>query len=357
MTSDNESGAAGPLAQASPLQASPTALAFYAALDQSSNKRQAASTRIQQRAQSLGWRNRHSQSQFYPVHLNGGTTFTVQQVQRGELEETYGTGATVWPASMVLLYYLQQESVVGENVVGQRIVELGAGTGLVSAGVACLGAAHVCCTDGEASVVGLARDNLARVASELSVNDGFNGKAVLQPTEPATLQSTAASPAHDSPLYQSADTDANTATVSATATEDDGDTNERNNNKSDTFVIAGRPVSVQYYWWGSNTLSSTFKDETAFDLVLVSDCVLPKLYPIEPLVQALDELLVKPSAMALLSYEERYYPEYDPKERFCELARQYNLTVETIPRAEHDPVYSVDDIEIWRVRRSEKQTL
>ena len=85
----------------------------------------------------------------------------------------------------------------------------------------------------------------------------------------------------------------------------------------------------------------------------MADCVLPKLYPIAPLVQAVDELLCKPKALALISYEHRYYPEYDPRDKFRELAIGRGLDVELVSSTLHHPVYNVDDIEIWKVYRAQ----
>lgn len=76
-----------------------------------------------------------------------------------------------------------------------------------------------------------------------------------------------------------------------------------------------------------------------------------KLYPIAPLVQAIDELLASPTSVAILSYEHRYYPDYDPREKFRELASMRDLKVSMVLSSEMDPVYSVDDIEIWQVER------
>ena len=99
---------------------------------------------IQKRIQTLGWRNRYSQTEQYPVQI-GDFDFSVRQVQRGEIEGTYGTGATVWPASLVLIKYLQHHvhhhhPPVGCLLRGRRILELGAGTGVVSVAAALLGA-------------------------------------------------------------------------------------------------------------------------------------------------------------------------------------------------------------------------
>lgn len=190
------------------------------------------------------------------------------------------TGATVWPASLVLIKYLARHPTL---VSGKRVVDLGAGTGVTSIAAILLGAQHCFCTDGEASVVRLAQDNISR----------------------QTL-------------------------------------NE----------LDGR-ISTQVYWWGKDTIIDVV--DNPCDVVLVSDCVLPKLYPIAPLVQALDELLIRDDAVAILSYEHRYYPEYDPKLKFRELCNEKNLTVEVVPISDHDPVYSVDDIEIWHVMRCKPQ--
>jgi predicted nicotinamide N-methyase len=79
---------------------------------------------------------------------------------------------------------------------------------------------------------------------------------------------------------------------------------------------ASEGVTVATYDWGldDNHLSPPF------DVVIVSDCVLPKLYPIEPLVSALVEL-TKPrgdkqvSPIVLLSYEHRIHEHFDPRVR------------------------------------------
>jgi len=85
-------------------------------------------------------------------------------------------------------------------------------------------------------------------------------------------------------------------------------------------------------------------------VLLHADCVLPKLYPIAPLIDALDECM-SASTIAYLTYEHRYYPEYDPKDHFIHLATQKGLQVRQVPTDEQHSVYSVDDIELWEVTR------
>ena len=334
---------------------SPAARAFFAALDNNNNnnnndpadqdtatvvdpeqqlegeedttarpRQPPVSSWIQKRIQTLGWRNRYSQTEQYPVQI-GDFDFSVRQVQRGEIEGTYGTGATVWPASMVLIKYLQHihhhHPPVGCLLRGRRILELGAGTGVVSVAAALLGASYCVCTDGEDAVVQLARDNINATAALPWNEHQHNNNNV------------------DDDHSKNVDDD-------------------HNNNSPTETRLRDCTVPVQTYWWGKSS-DLLLQQHGPFDVILVSDCVLPKLYPIAPLVQALDELLPPLSqstagdtgAVALLSYEHRYYPDYHPKDKFAELCRQRNLQVETIPPEQQDPVYSTDDIEIWRVQR------
>jgi predicted nicotinamide N-methyase len=278
------------------LPTSPAARAFFQALDDSSKSSPScintSSSLIRKKIQVLGWRNRYSQEPDYPVTVRDAS-FRVRQVQRGELEGTYGTGATVWPASMVLIKYLERQSGLVE---GKHVIDLGSGTGVTSVAAAILKARSVVCTDGEAPVVQLALENIRSASRSLN-----------------------SSGSHDA----------------------------EENATSNTCNVLACPVTAQEYWWGSDTVLPG----PPADLVLVSDCVLPKLYPIAPLVEGLDVLLTQPNAVAILSYEKRWYPDYDPKAKFVELANSKQLEVEVIPMSEQDDVYSVEDIELWRVLR------
>jgi predicted nicotinamide N-methyase len=317
-TKDDAEDASSDKAPPKRIGSSPTARAFFAALDDPHGTVSTKSTTafIQKRVATLGWRNRHSQSDQYPMRLlNSNKTFHVQQVQRGECENTYGTGATVWPASLVLMRYLERHAAT--LMQGKRVIDLGSGTGITSIAAALLGAQHVICTDGEASVVQLARQNIANAAKELRNDELDNTFAPASGSE-------------------------NVATT------------EENNDDNDKVVCIGdSSIETQFYWWGTpNAIhSKVIAPEEGFDIILVSDCVLPKLYPIEPLVEAIHQLLNLSGGIAILSYEQRYYPDYDPSEKFRELCRARHLQVTVIPMAEQDPVYSTDDIEIWHVER------
>jgi predicted nicotinamide N-methyase len=243
----------------------PTAMAFFDALDQHISS--SSSDFIRHKTQSLGWRGRYSQADHYPVTV-GENHFYVRQIQRGEVEGTYGTGATVWPASMVLLKYLERHP---DIVANKTVVDLGGGTGVTSIAASLLGAKNVVCTDGIEAVVRLAEQNII----DAKVNR----------------------------------------------------------------------TQVCNYWWGSGTLQPQ-----TFDTILVSDCVLPKLYPIAPLVEAILELLDN-KGVAILSYEHRHFADFHPAEKFQELSREKGLRVHVVDKSRLDPIYSVDDIEVWEISK------
>jgi predicted nicotinamide N-methyase len=285
---DNEESSSG---TSTPKATHPTARAFFDALDNGSTSSKQSES-LKRKSQSLGWRNRHSQDEFYPVSI-GTALFSVKQVQRGEVEGTYGTGATVWPAALVLIKYMERHPSL---VRGKHVVDLGSGTGVTSVAAALLGASHVLCTDGEQNVVRLASENIMHAAGEIKMQD---------------------------------------ATTTTTTTTD-----------LEPTMINKCPIDVRTYWWGDGSLKAS-----GCELVIVADCVLPKLYPIAPLVQAIDELLETPNAVAILSYEHRYYPDYDPRDKFRELATTRGLQISLVEQGQFDPVYCVDDIEIWHVMR------
>lgn len=316
-----------------------------------------SSNLIEKVSQTLGWRNRHSQSEYYPLEIQYNetietndndnatcvklteTTLQIKQVQRGEIENTYGTGATVWPASVVLVKYLEhiflkqqsegRSDIIHGNINRSRkvtIADLGSGTGVTSIATAFyLGMLNSChenvdkgsfivCTDGSDSVVELARENIEKTIQSMS-SQGMKFNDI----DPSIIVE---------------------------------------NHRDKVYSIGQSQIKVRKYLWGDGTLLSELKiitdskvgKDNYFDFVLVSDCVLPRLYPIDPLVKAIDELS-GPNTVTIVSYEYRYYPEYDPKEFFVQAAKARGLEVETIPISEQHPIYSVDDIEIWVVRR------
>jgi len=77
------------------------------------------------------------------------------------------------------------------------------------------------------------------------------------------------------------------------------------------FDIPLEKIAVQVYDWGGEISHLNHP----FDVILVSDCVLPKLYPIEPLILA-TKALMGPLSVAIFSYEHRTYHLFDPREVF-----------------------------------------
>lgn len=423
------------------LRPSPVAQAFFAALDIAERQEQELyqeghnfpvkkgtsqkSQLIQKQIQTLGWRNRYSQHDFYPLTIvtnvttstiastlaiptqlpSLATTFHVRQIQRGEIDNTYGTGATVWPASVVLIKYLQLHATqLFSKLINGTVLDLGTGTGITSIAAALLGAKHIICTDGDANVVRLAKTNICNAAMEIrNQGNGYDRKGV-ETNEPTVsigsnsgvvnrndfLNMNSASKVDDNDeksMVHSSITDDRVVCV---------DTNNKNNESMTTEIdevvrqkqqtiqrtdneviyINNCSIEVQQYWWGTGTLQSQFihsSDErttneirnkncssnivsNCFDIILVSDCVLPKLYPIEPLIEAINQMLgqrlIEPKPVAIVAYEYRYYDLYDPKDYIFELCAQKQLQVRVIPVTEHDPIYSIpDDIELWHIYR------
>ena len=110
----------------------------------------------------------------------------------------------------------------------------------------------------------------------------------------------------------------------------------------------------------------------AFDLILVSECVLPKLYPIEPLVAAID-MVDQPAAAAhptvaaaaaaagkvstkgalvMVAYEHRAYEHFHPPARFEELCAAKGYALRVVAVAEQDPLFTLpDDVFLWELQR------
>jgi len=131
-----------------------------------------------------------------------------------------------------------------------------------------------------------------------------------------------------------------------------------NYNDIGRYRIGTSSIRVSKYWWGDGTILNELRKhdntatEASFDILLISDCVLPKLYPIEPLIDALDECMTA-STIAIVTFEYRYFPKYDPKTFFFDLASKRGFHVRQVPLEEQHSIYSVDDIEVWEIRKKD----
>lgn len=351
------------------LKPHPTSLAFSQALQnhlelkqQKSNttkdcgkkKKTTISNSIQRKALQLGWRNRHSQSTSYPITLQlvskeetkraSTVTFSVNQILDTEItssqdidhdeqtrrnntetegEEVLGnTGAYIWPASVVLIKFLESNakkifhsSINNNDNNNTTVLDLGAGTGVTSFAAAILGASFVICTDGSKQIVDLAQHNL----------DHINLK-------------------FDS--------------ISSDTCDEECESPRKTNSDSPTMnpSTIQKQVYVCEFFWGNeehkqDILQNFTEHRCSYpDIILVSDCLLPKLFSIEPLVGALVDCMGA-NTTAYLSYEYRFYEQFDPKERFVKLATQSGLFVEEISHDDYHPIYQASDIEIFKVTR------
>ncbi|CAM9317144.1 unnamed protein product [Choristocarpus tenellus] len=223
---------------------------------------------------SLQWRQAYSNNVHHSLKLESGHTLRFRQLQSGEITGL-GTGATVWPAAIVLVKYMERRY-GSKGLQGLRVVDLGSGTGAVGIAAAALGA-EAYLTD-QKQLNFLMLENADICSRECGIS-----RKKLHVTE--------------------------------------------------------------YDWGGDDTQLSP-----PVDVIVVSDCVLPKLYPIEPLINAIDRLSGS-STVTLLSYEHRYYEGFDPRRKFEELAAACELGKVNVPQEDHHPIFSADDIEIWEVRR------
>lgn len=294
--------------------------ALEAGLKQGSKR---AVTQVQRMINSLQWRQAHCKDQFYPLALESGKILKIKQLQCGEITGL-GTGATVWPAAHVLAKYLERQY-GKDGLRGSRVVDLGSGTGVAGiVAAAALGARETFLTDQE-QLLFLMRENAERCCGSGSVSRAIDeDDAIFVEGNGSELTG---------PTNKSNDKNYN------------GDDRVSRNSNNDNDYTA---VHVLTYDWGMGDEQLS----PPLDVILVSDCVLPKLYPIEPLIDAIVKLS-GPDTVTFLSYEHRHYQAFDPRRRFEELAMARGLAKTNIPQAEQHPIFSADDIEIWEVRRTQ----
>ena len=89
-----------------------------------------------------------------------------------------------------------------------------------------------------------------------------------------------------------------------------------------------------------------------FDVVLASECIVPKLYPIEPFVEALARLS-GPQTLVLVAIEFRLWHEYNPAHRFEELCLEKGMRAMVVPAGDMHEQYQADDIWIWSIAPAE----
>lgn len=339
---------------------------------------------------SLGWRTRYSSSQLYPVTIrpvgerrlrrsrrrpseveedseNELASFHVRQVfprDRGNIifnvvqchdyyddhdhecddSEQLGTGATVWPGSIVLLRYLEKLAHDPNQInvlAGKVVADLGSGTAITSIGSALLGANVVVCTDGCDPVVDLAKRNIQDAILHLGWDEEDE-----EPKKP------------DERRMQHQDQQQQYCTcrgckmiarkylwgegmeMEGIVSSDDCDCSHE-----DVGLLHQHQIEERI---GQN------QSRHQFDVILGADCIIPRLYSMELLVKAIDELSSS-TTVSYLSYEQRHYEHYDPAVEFRRLAKMRCLDVEVVPHDEMHPMYHAEDIQIWRLKRNNNE--
>jgi hypothetical protein len=194
-----------------------------------------ASSKFNLAISALKWRQQYLGEDWYVLPLESGFQLRVKQLDNGELRGI-GTGAVVWPAACVLSKYIElrygnpltanqtRDSTGRRGMQGLHVCDIGSGTGVLGLVCACLGATATL-TDQEC-VYFLMQENRDACVGELRA---FH-------SEPET-----------------------------------------------TCATVDERIILSLYDWGESPPQHLI--DTPQDIIIVSDCVLPKLYPIEPLIQ------------------------------------------------------------------------
>ena len=258
------------------------------------------STEVQAKLNSLKWRNKHRLAEFYPYTFAcpplNGVTLEITQQRQGE-QRGIGTGAVVWDGAVVLMKYLEKLELESRSR-----SEHGKGY-FASKSVIELGAGT--------GAVGIAAAALG--AKSVAITD-------LDEILFLTRQN-----------------------VQAAATLLDG--------RIPGVSLQDRVHTFSYDW---GKASEDIDALAPFDTVLVAECIVPRLYPIEPLVKAIAHLAPTGSTTeVLVAYEHRHHHEFHPPERFKQLLEAEGFRLMVIPREEQDPEYNLEDIELWRIVRAD----
>lgn len=237
-------------------------------------------------------------------------TFDIHQDPHGEWAA--GIGATVWDAALVLSRYLESESFPKNHFVGKRVVEIGAGTGLVGLVLASKGA-RVSLTDQKRCLPLLK-------------------KTVFDPQNQSVLQAARSS------LLPGSSVPSSCADVDHLSVEGGCSVNILSWGEM-AHVEAIRTLLEDKGSTAANPDTACDHD-SPIDFLVVSDCVYwPELF--EPLITSLIALCGK-NTKFIMSYEERK-PQSEGK--FFELLEQA-FEVQKVPFCKMHPDYRAPEISI-----------
>mmetsp|Transcript_17524 Transcript_17524/g.26259 ORF Transcript_17524/g.26259 Transcript_17524/m.26259 type:complete len:231 (+) Transcript_17524:202-894(+) len=105
-------------------------------------------------------------------------------------------------------------------------------------------------------------------------------------------------------------------------------------------------VSVCEYNWGEDAKALG----APFDIILVADCIVPKLYPMKPLVDALERVADAKSSI-FICYDHRVNSNVDPRVKFPKLCVEAGFSVKNIPYSLWHPDYVLTDCYIWELKK------
>ena len=233
------------------------------------SNRKGISSKLRRTAQALQWRQSFQNTSSCEISI-ANTPINIVQVPNPE-ELGIGTGGQVWPAAVVLCKYLEKKF-GGTGLAGKEIIELGSGTGILGIVCAVLGCKSVTITDQVTTFPLIAK----------------NCKKILESSATPETASSVNSSSTSSLIHHSEES------ISLVYSPDTISDNSSTTNTDDISE-----VYIKTYDWGAPTAGLTMRPERSrtythnkrldsmieLDLILVSDCILPKLYPIEPLVQ------------------------------------------------------------------------
>ena len=111
-------------------------------------------------------------------------------------------------------------------------------------------------------------------------------------------------------------------------------------------------VSCASLPWSAEGAAGLLAAVGPVDVVLVCECIVPRLFAMEPLVDTVAALLAsKPGAVALVAYEHRLFHKFDPRDRLRDLLAAQGLALRPLvlgaPLA-HPPT---DDMHFWVISR------
>ena len=184
------------------------------------------SSKLKRAARALQWRQSFQNKDVCFVDVNN-TRVEISQIPNPETSGI-GTGGQVWPAALVLAKYIEKKYTSLSLFNNMSVCELGSGTGVDSIACIVLGFKHVVITDQD-GVFPLIIKNCQKLLNFQIDSTGLK------------------------------------------------------------YTNNSQCIHICSYDWGEDIQPLTLLLDTdiAYDLIIVSDCILPKLYPIEPLVKVL----------------------------------------------------------------------